>query len=104
MKQRHKINTMLRGLLLPVGAVIVLVFFASAINNMDKGREMQNTAQLENALRRGCAACYAAEGVYPRDLEYLSERYGVQIDDERYRVYYTVIAQNLMPDITVLEK
>ena len=54
-------------------------------------------------LRRGCVACYAAEGIYPQDLEYLEEHYGVQVDGDRYVVHYEIFAQNLMPDITVLE-
>ena len=47
-------------------------------------------------------ACYAAEGVYPPNLDYLKEHYGVQVDDARYVVIYSVFADNLMPDITVL--
>ena len=54
------------------------------------------------ALRRGCVSCYATEGVYPPTLEYLQEHYGVQIDRRRYKVYYEVFAENLMPNITVL--
>ena len=48
-------------------------------------------------------ACYAAEGVYPPTLSYLEEHYGLQIDEERYTVHYSAFAENLMPDITVLE-
>lgn len=48
-------------------------------------------------------ACYAAEGIYPPDLDYLKDHYGVQVDEERYTVFYSVFAENLMPDITVLE-
>ncbi len=92
----------MRGLLLPVVAVIVLICFAAALNHLDSGREAEGLLQLEQAVRRGCVACYAAEGIYPPNLEYLQQRYGVQIDD-RYTVRYTVIAENLMPDITVLE-
>ena len=47
---------------------------------------------------------YAAEGVYPPDLAYLEEHYGVQIDEERFTVSYVVFGSNLMPDITVLEQ
>ena len=56
-------------------------------------------------MRRPCgaAAWPAAEGVYPPDLDYLKERYGLQIDEERYTVKYFAFAENLMPDITVLE-
>ena len=49
-------------------------------------------------------ACYAAEGFYPPNLDYLEEHYGVQIDKRHFVVHYTAIAENLMPDITVLEK
>ena len=49
-------------------------------------------------------ACYAAEGVYPPDLAYLEEHYGVQINEKHFAVYYDAFASNMMPDITVLEK
>ena len=60
--------------------------------------------QLEQALRRGCVACYAAEGSYPADLDYLKEHYGIQVDETQYVVYYDLFASNLMPEITVLEQ
>lgn len=96
----------LRGaamLLLPFIAAGVLVFFASALDSLDSGRQAQSMAQLEQAVRRGCTACYAAEGVYPPSLDYLQSHYGLQIDESRYTVRYAVIGENLMPDITVLE-
>ena len=58
----------------------------------------------EDALRRASVACYAAEGIYPPNLDYLREHYGIQIDETRYMVVYDVFASNLMPDITVLEQ
>lgn len=94
---------LLRGLLLPVIAAAALLMFAAALSSLDQGRAEEDMRQLEETLRRGCVACYAAEGVYPADLEYLQTRYGVQIDEERYTVHYSVFAENLMPDITVLE-
>ena len=59
---------------------------------------------METALRRAAAACYAAEGIYPPTVAYLQEHYGVQIEEDRYLVFYDVFANNLMPDITVLER
>lgn len=94
---------LLKGVLLPAAAAAVLVFFATALNSLDNGREAENIQQLEEALRRGCVACYASEGVYPPDLDYLEEHYGVQIDRERYIVHYDIFAENLMPDIKVME-
>ncbi|MBQ4649581.1 MAG: hypothetical protein IJB73_02645 [Firmicutes bacterium] len=91
-------------IMMPAVIVLVLVFFLGAVSNLDEGRQEQALIQLEEALRRASAACYAAEGIYPPDLDYLEEHYGVIIDEERYIVHYEVQGSNLMPDITVLEK
>ncbi|MCI9475039.1 hypothetical protein AALA22_01870 [Anaerovoracaceae bacterium 41-7] len=98
-----KWSGLIKGLLLPAVAVCVLLCFATAFNSLDSGRNQESLEQLQEAIRRNCVACYAAEGAYPPSLEYLKEHYGVQIDEERYTVHYMVIADNLMPDITVLE-
>ena len=103
-KRKSGLGALLRGLLLPVAAVAALLCFATAVDSLDSGRSEEDLRQLEETLRRGCVACYAAEGAYPTSLEYLRERYGIQIDEERYVVYYSAFAENLMPDITVLEK
>ena len=95
-------GALLRGLLLPALCILVLVGFSTALNSLDSGHEAEDQRQLEEALRRGCVACYATEGVYPPNLDYLKEHYGVQVDEERYAVIYSVFADNLMPDITVL--
>lgn len=85
-------------------AVAVLLCFFAGVSNLTQGRADEDMRQLEEALRRAAVACYAAEGIYPPDLAYLQERYGVQIDSKRYAVSYVAIADNLMPDITILEK
>lgn len=90
-------------LLLPIAVALGLTLFAGAMDSLTVGRSLEDRRQLEQALRRGCVACYAAEGSYPTDLEYLKERYGIQVDEERYTVVYSPVAPNLMPDITVLE-
>ena len=85
-----------------MAAAAVLLCFATAVESLDSGRVEEDMRQLEETLRRGCVACYAAEGMYPPDLEYLEEHYGIQIDEERYYVFYDGFASNLMPDITVI--
>ena len=102
-RRKSPLGPLLRGLLTPVFAAAVLVCFSTALNSLDGGRDQEDQRQLEEALRRGCVACYAAEGRYPPDLEYLKEHYGIQVDEGRYTVRYDAFAENLMPDITVLE-
>ncbi len=102
-RKKNGLFSLLRGLLLPVAVVAALLLFATALNGLTSGRSAEDLRQLEETLRRSCVACYAAEGIYPPDLDYLREHYGLQVDETRYTVYYTAIAENLMPDITVLE-
>lgn len=97
-------KTSLTGLFAPVLAATVLLAFLTALANLTEGNSVQGREQLETALRRSAAACYAAEGIYPDELSYLQEHYGIQIDEDRYTVIYDAFASNLMPDITVLER
>lgn len=103
MKRERKIPGFLKSLLLPVIALGILLGFATAVNTLDRDSQGQSKRQLEQAIRRSCVACYAAEGVYPPNVEYLKEHYGLQVDEEAYMIVYDIFAENLMPDITVLE-
>ena len=103
MKQKEK-NNLLFSILTPLLAVIVLLCFLTGISNLSKSHQKESLQQVEEAIRRAAVACYAAEGIYPPNIEYLTDHYGIQIDESRYFVDYNVFAENLMPDITVLEK
>ena len=102
-RKKNGLVSLLRGLLLPLAAVAAVLWFATAVDSLDSGRSEEDLRQLEETLRRSCVACYAAEGAYPPDVDYLKEHYGLQIDERRYTVRYMAFAENLMPDITVLE-
>ena len=101
---KQKLQNGLLGMLFPVFIAVVLLFFLSAVGNLQAGNGEEGKKQLEQALQRCAITCYATEGIYPPDVEYMKEHYGIQIDEERYLVNYEVFAENLMPDITVLEK
>ena len=89
---------------MPVLAIVVLLCFLGGLSNLTQGRVDEDKRRLEDVVRRAAVACYAAEGMYPPSVEYLEAHYGIQIDHDRYVVDYIPIAENLMPDITVLEK
>lgn len=95
---------MLSGILAPLAAAAVLAAFLSSVSELSEGHSREDRERLEDVLRRAAVACYCVEGAYPPDLTYLEERYGIQIDRQRYTVSYVPVAENLMPDITVLEK
>ena len=100
---RNRISAIFRWLAALLAA-LCLIFFITSLASVDRQQGEEGRQQLETALRRAAVACYAAEGIYPPTVEYLQEHYGVQIEEERYIVFYEIFANNLMPDITVLEK
>lgn len=102
-KKNNRALSALLKLLLPLAAVAALLLFTVSVNSLGSGHSAEEMQQLEIALRRSCVTCYAVEGVYPPNVEYLEQHYGIQIDRARYTVYYDVFAENLMPDITVME-
>ena len=88
----------------PLVTVALVLAFLSAVAELDSDRSREGKRQLEEALTRAAVTCYSVEGFYPPDLTYLEEHYGIRIDRDRYTVSYVPAAENLMPDITVLEK
>jgi len=98
----RKING--KAVLFTALALLIVTGFLVALRNLESGHKKEGKEQLEAAIRRSAVACYAAEGIYPPDIDYLVEHYGIQIDSEKYIVMYEVFAENLMPEITVLEK
>ena len=82
-----------------VALPLALFLITGALGNR-AGRESLSLA--EQSIRRAAVQCYALEGAYPQDFDYLAERYGVAVDESRCRVDYIYIGSNLMPDITVL--
>ncbi len=103
MKRRQGLFRRLGGLwLLPV-ALAALLLFGTAVNDLRDGHSHEGVRQLEESIRRAAVTCYATEGIYPPTVSYLEEHYGIRIDRTRYGVFYEVFAENLMPEITVVE-
>ena len=94
----------LKGIFPGIAVLLVAAWFAISLSSLSAGQVQEGAQQLETALRRASVACYAAEGIYPPTATYLTEHYGIQIDEDRYGVFYEVFADNLMPEITVIEK
>jgi len=82
----------------------ILVFIIVAIRQTEIRRNAEGIRLTEESIQRAVISCYALEGRYPQDLQYIRENYGVSIDEEKFFVAYEVFASNLMPEITVIER
>lgn len=84
-----------------VFVAIVVVFTQGAGTARGEYKQEKLTA-VRNAVKRAAVSCYAVEGVYPPDIEYMKQNYGLAVDEEKYTLIYLVYASNMMPDIEVL--
>jgi hypothetical protein len=80
-----------------------LILFFNAISNLENGKNDEDKRQLEELITRAVVSCYSIEGAYPKSIDYIIERYGIQYNKSEYIIKYQFYASNLMPDITVLE-
>lgn len=103
MSGREKLTAALRTLAAPAAMALAALILALAVARLSQDGAAEGRDRLERAVRRAAVTCYACEGVYPPTLAYLQEHYGVQVDEDRYTVFYEAFAENLMPEITVLE-
>ncbi len=81
----------------------IMVLFYFAIEASGKGTIEKQQESLENAIARDIVQCYAIEGMYPPDLKYLEDHYGLIYDKTIFFVDYQPIASNLYPDVTVIK-
>ena len=82
----------------------VILVFGVYVHGMSGRAEAETAANLERAIKRATIQCYAVEGRYPASVDYLVKNYGIQIDEDRFNVFYEGFASNIMPQITVTEE
>lgn len=93
-----------KGFILPVLVFLCLLLFLSlGISNVSSASIEESRELIRNAVMRATVQCYAIEGMYPPNIEYLEDNYGIVYDHERFIVHYEVFAGNILPDITVID-
>ena len=86
--------------------ITLLVALFLGLTSYDIKTQLQSKQEdlVENAIKRGVVQCYAIEGRYPPSVDYLEEHYGLRMDNSKYIVHYDILASNIYPDITVIER
>ena len=93
-----------RNILLIVLCALVLACGYFAFSGSGKDLDEETVTSIRDAIRRSALQCYVVEGVYPPDLAYLQDHYGLQVNTDNYYVVYEAFASNVPPTINVIEK
>ena len=84
--------------------VSLLFLFVKTMDSIGIANDAEQADILKQALNRSVTACYALEGAYPPNIDYLVENYGLTYDEKEYFIDYQYIGSNLRPDVTIIKK
>lgn len=91
------------AMLFPVVSFLIVFFIiCHAIFSMKQDTLDYQRERIEKNIYQATIECFVLEGRYPSSLSYIEEEYGFTYDEDRFFVDYRAIAENIMPDITVI--
>ena len=84
--------------------LLVIGIFLYGIVTVSSGTAEDERRILDEAIHKDIVHCYAVEGMYPPNLTYMEEHYGLTYDHDKFLVDYEPIASNIMPNVTIIER
>lgn len=87
-------------LIIAIAGVSLLIGLSGYTDNYSE----QKLSEVRDTVLSYVAQCFALEGAYPPDLDYLTENYGLQLDKEHYIYHYDIYASNVLPDVRVFAR
>ena len=97
--KHHKGIIIVICFLAAVAAAIIIILGCRAIYN---NILYSQTQQIKETVIKDCVQCYCSEGVYPSNLEYLEDNYGLIINHDKFIVSYEAFSSNVLPSVKVL--
>ena len=92
--------------ILSLFVLLCVVLLAGFFWLKDPARDLseESAAAIREAVRSSALQCYAVEGVYPPDLAYLEDNYGLHVNTGDFYVTYDAFASNIAPTVIVTPK
>jgi len=94
-------NKRIAAVLIPV--LLAIVLCAWLFLRVHSDVRAQAAESLKQEVVEAAVQCYAVEGVYPSDITYLVQNYGVRYNAARFSVVISTPDSNLLPEVTVTQ-
>jgi len=82
--------------------VVAAIVFA-AIGDYKDRYDKKKAGEVRDTVLSYVAQCYALEGRYPADLQYLEDNYGLVLNKDKYVYHYLNFASNFLPEVKVIQ-
>ncbi len=94
------------GSLLATAAIFtcLVTLLLLGVENAERGARRLELQIVERAVNRAVVSCYAMEGFYPPNIDYLIENYGLNVDLSKYYVHHEAFAPNIYPTVWVVRR
>lgn len=94
-----------KTLILPAAVFLILFcLFWAGFSGTSDWNSAQSRKVMQTAIQKSIVNCYAVEGVYPPNIQYLENHYGLIIDHNKYIVDYESVGSNVMPSVKIFDK
>lgn len=99
----YKLKT-IQFIIMFIISVSFIVILVSPLMKSDFQYDKLELDIIKQTVEKYAIQCYATEGSYPPDLDYLSEHYGLILDRDKYIYEYVVVGENIKPIVQILVK
>jgi hypothetical protein len=93
-----------RFIIFIVVSIFILFIFVSGVKSISNDGNIKSIESMEEAIMKASITCYALEGSYPPNVDYLSQNYGIILDKDNYFYHYEITGSNLAPYIRVFKR
>ena len=84
--------------------IAVIALFVYGISAVSNSSVVNDQEILSEAVNRDIVHCYCIEGMYPPNISYMEDHYGLIYDKDKFIVDYEYIRANIMPKVTIVRK
>ncbi len=99
-KSKSGLNILSQIVTLPFIAIALFILLRS-VSGYGATNDSLSRANVQEIVVKYAIQCYASEGSYPPDIQYLVDNYGLILDEQRFIYQYEIFASNVMPEITI---
>ena len=103
MNKLHKLKNIQLTVMVII-SISLIVIVLSGIDSYDNRFDNLETERIQQLVEKYAIQCYATEGAYPPNIDYLEAHYGLIVNHDKYIYEYEPVAENIKPIIQIFVK
>lgn len=85
-------------------SITLIIIVLGGVDSYQDNQTSMETDRLVKIIEKYAVQCYATEGAYPPNVDYLEAHYGLILNRDKYIYEYEAVAENIRPIVQVFLK